>query len=62
MLKQKTHIEMERNGKDYSFVCEPDSSIADVYEVLSAMRSYVYGRLAEQKETAKPEVEESKPE
>ncbi len=58
MLKQKTHIELEKNDKMHSYICESGATLSEVFEVLSSMRSYIYGRIKEIEE-AEAKLKES---
>ena len=64
---EDTVMQMEVAGRTYKFICAPNSPLGEAFDVISAMRSYVVGKIneyvkaqeAEQtpKEILEPEVE-----
>lgn len=45
MIKNKTVMEVEVNGRAFRFECYPESSLADVSSALDVMRSYITERI-----------------
>lgn len=66
MQSIKAQIEFQVQGKDHTYLCEPNCSLPECYEALSMMRSYIYGRMKEEEEKAaekqEPAQEEPKAE
>ncbi len=52
MIRNKTVLEMERNGKLYQFFCENESPLGEAFDVLSAFRFEVYKKMKADVETA----------
>jgi hypothetical protein len=57
MLKNIVEMETEVSTRKYTFHCEPNAPLPDVYEALNQFRSYVYGRLKEHEEQQKASAE-----
>lgn len=57
-LVNKTNLEVKRESRTYFLVCEQDSPLGEVYDVLNELRNYVVERmLADQKASEpKPQV------
>lgn len=45
MIKNKTFIEIEVKGRDYTFVCSPDSPLNDAYDAVKLIENYLVERL-----------------
>lgn len=45
MIKNKTFIEAEVKGRDYIFMCSPDSPLEEAYEALKIIERYLIDRL-----------------
>lgn len=54
MLKMKSIVSVQVNGKDYEFYCVPDSPINDALEANSQINAFLLGRA----EQARKAVEE----
>jgi hypothetical protein len=50
MLKNKTCLETEIEGKVHSYACEFNTQIDHALQALDTFRSYLYGRKKEQEE------------
>lgn len=63
MLKMKSIICTDINGKDYQFVCDPDSPLSDALEANKQVNAFLLGRAQQIKEEQKPPVavEEEQP-
>ncbi len=59
MLKNTVTMETEVNSHKFSFHCESNTPLTEVYEALNQFRSYVYGRLKELEEQQKAAAEAS---
>jgi len=53
MISQKTQLQIEVQGKNHLYQCEPNCSLQEVLEALSVFRSYIYGRMKEDEEQKK---------
>lgn len=63
MIKQKTVLETKIGDREHVYLCDPSSSLPEVFQALNEFRSYVYGRIKEAEEQAKlAEEKEPKPE
>jgi len=65
MLKNKVHLEVNVEGKDFFFVCDSDSPLPNALQAAKTLVSYLYGRVKEQEDAqnaAKPAVEQPKAE
>jgi len=45
MIKNKTFIETEVKGRDYIFICSPDSPLQEAYEAVKLVEQYLVERL-----------------
>ncbi len=54
MISQKTQLETKINEKAFSFQCEPSASLQECFEGINVFRSYIFGRIKEAEEAAKP--------
>lgn len=45
MIKNKTFIEVEVKGRDYIFICSPDSPLPEAHEAVKLMEQYLVERL-----------------
>jgi len=61
MLKMKSHLVVEVNEKEFSFVCDPASSIPDALEANNQVNAFLLGRIEQAKQQAAL-TEEEKPE
>jgi hypothetical protein len=50
MIKQKTFLEVVRGTKTYQLICECDSQLGELHDVLSEMKGYVIQRINEIRE------------
>lgn len=50
MLKNKTHLETDVEGRMHSYACEFNTPIDHALQALDTFRSYLYGRKKEQEE------------
>jgi len=57
MLKLKSFICVEVNGKEYEFSCAPDAALPDAIEASSQINAFLIGRM----EQAKLANEKNKP-
>jgi hypothetical protein len=54
MLKQKSHLEVEIAGKQYSLICDSDSPLGCLHDALMQMKGWCVERMiANQKEEEK---------
>ena len=62
MLKNKTHLETDVEGKIHSYACEFNTPIDHAIQALDTFRSYLYGRKKEQEEAiAAKKADEDQP-
>ncbi len=66
MITQKTQLKIEIEKREFTFQCEPDSSLVQGYQALEILRSYYLGRIKDNEvkaeEAAKTnEVKEEEP-
>lgn len=47
MEDNKTKLEIKIEERNYQFVCEPDSGLGEVFDVLSRMRNYILQRMVD---------------
>ena len=45
MQKNKVVLEINKNEKNFEFICEQNASLGEVIDVLSEMRAYVVNKL-----------------
>lgn len=62
MIKNKTFIEIEVKGRDYIFVCSPDSPLQDAHEAVKLIEKYLMERLQATQDCAPQEPAEVKEE
>jgi hypothetical protein len=59
MLKMKSIVSVEVNGKDYEFYCSPDSPLPDALEANNQINAFLLGKVEQAKQAqAAPAVEE----
>lgn len=58
MIKLKSFVCVEVNGKEYEFSCAPDSALPDAIEASSQINAFLLGRM----EQARLANEKNKPE
>lgn len=56
MLKMKSTLQIELNGRQYEFYCQPDSPIQDAIEANSQFGAFLLGKQAQAQQAA-PQVE-----
>ena len=56
MLSMKSQLKNTINGKDYLFVCDPDSPLADAIESNAQFGSFLVGKQAQTQQAA-PQIE-----
>ena len=61
MLSMKSQLKNTINGKDYLFMCDPDSPLADALESANQFVSFLVGKQAQQIQ-AKAEEKAQEPE
>lgn len=65
MLKVKSCMELEVNGKKYEFYCAPDSPLQDAVEANMQINAFLLGRMEQNKTPSQheqaPEVIEEQP-
>lgn len=54
MIKQQIKLEVKAGERVYELACSPDSPLGELYDAISAMKSYVVQRINEQLEEEKP--------
>lgn len=57
MLKSTIKLQIEKEDRKYTFECEPNSSLGEIYDSLIEMVNFVMGKMREA-QPQKPEVEE----
>jgi hypothetical protein len=57
MIKQKTTLEIEKEKRRYTFECEPDSPLGEIYDVLTQMKAYVTQTILDLEAKSKSEQE-----
>lgn len=62
MLKMKTILAVQINGKDYEFFCSPDSPLADALEAHGQMGAFLLGKQEQIKQASQPKDQEIKSE
>ncbi len=64
MLKMKSVLDVQVNGRDFEFVCAPDSPLPDAIEAHSQVGAFLLGRMqqAQQAQNAKPVEDQPKSE
>lgn len=45
MISQKTQLKTEIEKKEFTFHCEPNAALNEVYQALDMFRTYIYGRI-----------------
>lgn len=58
MFKQKTHIEIEKDNRTYHFICDNDSPLGELHDVIYQLRGLIVERINEVAK-AKEENQES---
>jgi len=60
MLKMKSVLSVQVNGKDYEFSCSPDSPLQEALDANNQVNAFLLGRMQQAKEAQKPaeQVEE----
>ena len=63
MLKVKSCMELEVNGRKYEFYCPPDSPLQDAVEANTQFNAFLLGRLQQNihKEEVKQEEQSEQP-
>lgn len=56
MLKMKSHLVVEVNEKEFSFVCDPSSSIPDALEANNQINAFLLGRIEQGKRQAEAQA------
>ena len=54
MLKVKSCMELEVNGRKYEFYCPPDSPLQDAVEANMQFNAFLLGRLEQNKQSEQP--------
>lgn len=57
MLSMKSMLKNTINGKDYVFMCDPDSPIADAIESNAQFGSFLAGKQVQANQQQAPQVE-----
>jgi hypothetical protein len=62
MIKNKIVFEIKKEDRVYSFFCDPESPLGEIFDVLSSMRSMVLEKLkeVEKQNTEKKDCDECK--
>jgi hypothetical protein len=55
MIKNKTVLEFEINGRKYSLELDPNAPLGEVHDVLCHFREFVVNRIKEEMDKIKPE-------
>ncbi len=59
MLKVKSIVSVQVNGKDYEFYCDPQSPIPDAVEANNQINAFLLGRMQQAQQAQQvPAVEE----
>jgi hypothetical protein len=58
MIQYRTALETKRNERHFCLVCDNDSPLGEVFDVLCEMREYVIGRMQEVQKKDKPQSQE----
>lgn len=61
MLKIKSFICIEVNGRQYEFSCPPDSPLPDVLDANNQINAFILGRAEQAKIAQKPEEPKEEP-
>ena len=62
MLKVKSFLSVNVNGRDYEFSCSPDSPLQDALEANSQVNAFLLGKVQQAQKIEKPAEEQSKSE
>lgn len=57
MLKMKSILSVQVNGKDYEFSCSPDSPLADALEANLQVNAFLLGRIEQAKKPSEAQQE-----
>lgn len=57
MLKQLTALEVKIEDRIYQLVCDPNSPLGEVHDVLSKMKAHVIDKIKSVQESEKPNEE-----
>ena len=59
MLKNEAVLEIKKNDRVYRFYLDNGSPLGEVYDVLYEMRSFVFQKISEAQNQAKPEEKQA---
>lgn len=55
--ENKTSLKVERNGREYYFVCDNDSPLGEVFDILCIMKSHIVKSIKDEDEKLSNESE-----
>lgn len=58
MLKNSVKLQVEKNERKYSFDCEPNAPLGEIFDVLCEMREYILNRMNDAVKQAEKKDEE----
>ena len=58
MLKVKSIVSVQVNGKDYEFYCDPQSPLPDALEANNQINAFLLGRIQQAQQAQVPASEE----
>jgi aerobic-type carbon monoxide dehydrogenase small subunit (CoxS/CutS family) len=61
MLKLKSVMTIEINGKDYQFSCDPDSPLQDALDANNQFNAFLLGKMQQAKQAQEKKPESNEP-